>query len=191
MSHLNFTHSSRPAPQMDCPSLYLHPQGFRVFMAPHFTNSSCCPASAFCLANRCQVIAVFIFTSLINNELEHLFVSILDFLFSKLLICVVCPFSIGFIAFFLWIRLFTYIYLYRLYMNPLLVLYFSLLVLDTANISGFLFFKYVRLISPQGFCPGCPLCLLCSPRYLQAGLSDLIPSATIQHIIHIFLSVFW
>lgn len=170
-------------------------------MAPHFTNPSCCPASAFCLANRCKVIAVFIFTSLINNELEHLFVSILDFLFCKLLVCVVCPFSIGFIAFFLWIRIFTYIYLYRLYMNPLLVLYFSLLVLDTANISGFLFFKYVRLISPQGFCPGCPLCLLCSPRYLQAGLSGHltlrwhllrhIPAPKHSPLCHLVLLTLW
>lgn len=80
--HLNFTHSSQPAPQMNCPSLYVHPQSFRVFMAPNF--NLCCPASAFCLSNRCKVLAVFMFTSLINNEVEHLFVSILDFLFCKL-----------------------------------------------------------------------------------------------------------
>lgn len=136
------------------------------------------------------------FTSLINNELEHLFVNILDFHFF-LISCLFMSFAhflLGLLPLFLWIWIFTHIY----------IIYESLV--------GFIFFlvgfrhcKYLELSflqtcqahQPSGLLSGCPLCLLCSPRYLQAGLSGHltlrwhIPEPKHSPLCHLILLSLW
>lgn len=95
--------------------------------------------SAFCPVHGCKVTAaVLMFISLITNELEHLFICLLMFWisFCKLPSCVFHSLSAGFTAFCMLIWIFIYISF--LHVNPLLILYLSLLVLDIADISDLL-----------------------------------------------------
>lgn len=90
--------------------------------------------SAFCPFHGCKVTAaVLMFISLITNELEHLFICLLMFWisFCKLPSHISHSFSPGFTAFCMLIWIFIYISF--LHVNPLLILYLSLLVLDIAD----------------------------------------------------------